>query len=487
MIPTPLRREAPIATHTRGPTAAGTWGWLLWAAVVFGLFNAGLPHERLRQVQREMSNGHRPDPVEAVRAFVTNDGDLWRYYAYAQATLGRPYPSYFVRSAAAWREAYAAAEPYRPDELPAVTPPAPLVPYRDFLVEYPPGFLLVALPLGALFPDVRAFTLAFQSAMALALSLALVLAARAVAGTAPERGPRAIAAWAALAALLLGVVSTHRYDAVVALVFALGAWALVRERPILLGLAAGLVLAMKGVPLVAFPPLAMVWARERRFGDLARLAVAALVTAALILVPTLWVAGPAALETVRYHASRPVQIESTWGALMGFVHAMAPGLVEVEKTFGSSNTTGRLASVFGPLSTVATIAGLLLVYGATWRRLATCAPREGRRAAIAGAVASLAIFMVCGKVCSPQFVVWIVPMGLAIVIGRGRRSLLVLLLSLFALTQLIYPISYSSLERLRPWALAILLARNALFLALAVVMLRRHPESDPPELGRALA
>jgi hypothetical protein len=460
-----------------------TWGWLLWFAVVLGLFNIGLPHDRLREVQRALDHGQRPSAVDAVRAYYTNDGDLWRYYAYAQATLGRPYPSYFVRPAAEWRKAYASAEPYQPDEWPVVTPSAPFVPYRDFLVEYPLGFLLLALPLAALFDHVRAFTLAFQCSMALALSLALVLAARAVAATVPGQRQPSLAKWSALAVLLLGVVSTHRYDAVVALVLALGCWAFVDERPNLFGLAAGLAFVLKGVPLVAFPPLVMVWARERRFGQLRRSATTASITAAAIVAPVLWVAGSAAMDTVRYHTARPVQIESTWGAIMGFVHATWPHLVAVERTFGSTNTVGALGPAFGLLSTVLTIAGLLAVYRATWARIVTSDERERRRAALEGVVASLAVFLGCGKVCSPQFLSWILPMSLAIGLAHPRPRLLAILLSLFALTQVVYPVSYGALEALRPWALSVLLVRNALFFALAVVLLRRSARTENPDAG----
>jgi len=69
-----------------------------------------------------------------------------RYFAYAEAARGRSYASYFVRTAEDWRKAFAAAEPYRPDAWPDVIPKQALVPYRDYLVEYPPGFFLAALP-----------------------------------------------------------------------------------------------------------------------------------------------------------------------------------------------------------------------------------------------------------------------------------------------------------------------------------------------------
>jgi hypothetical protein len=451
-------------------------GWLAWITVVFGLLNTNLAHERLGSLQADLQAGGTPGAWEAVRAYYTNDGDLRRYFAYAQASLGRPYQSYFVRKAEAWRAAFAANEPYRPDDLPEIVPSSSLFPYRDFLVEYPPGFFFVALPIAGLFHRVRAFTLAFQCAMAIALSMALVVSMRTVAILNQGYLRRTPARWAALATLLLGVVATHRYDASVALVLSLGAWALVTGRPVLLGIAAALAFALKGVPLVAFPPLALVWLRERRLRDIGRCAASAAITAAAVMVPVLWIAGPATLETIRYHAARPVQIESTWGALLGLIHVARPGWIAVEKTFGSSNVTAGPSSIVASISTVMTGVGLLATYLATWRRLRNTQEECRGRLALEGLVAALVAVMVCGKVCSPQYLVWILPIGLVLSLTRARCTALVVFLVALGLTQVIYPISYGALESLRPWTLCLVLCRNALLLVWAILMLRSRPE-----------
>ena len=74
-------------------------GWLLWLAVAFGLFGLGLSRERYRQVESRLDASEWPGFVNAVRAHVTNDGDVRRYFAYVAASRSRPYPSYFVRTA----------------------------------------------------------------------------------------------------------------------------------------------------------------------------------------------------------------------------------------------------------------------------------------------------------------------------------------------------------------------------------------------------
>ena len=454
-------------------------GWLLWLVVAFGLYGAGLPRERFRTVEQRFGAGQWPGLADAARAYLTNDGDVRRYFAYAQAARGRPYQSYFVRTAEAWRRAFAAGEPYRPDAWPTVTPARPLVPYRDYLVEYPPGFFAAALPPAWLAADADAYVKWFAAFMALAMTGAFVLLARAVerAGhRAPAVGPTM--AWAALGLLLLGVVATHRYDATVALALAASAWAAVARRPIVLGVAVGSAIALKLTPVLVVPLYAMLAVRGRRGRELALSAAAAGVTILALALPSLASAGGHLGDMLRYHADRPVQIESSWGALLGLVHAIAPGAAVVEKTFGSTNVTGPFGPAANRLAALATVSGLLAVYVFTWRRLAQPGDAARARTTFAAIAAAFAVFIACGKLSSPQYLVWIVPLGLVLSLADGDRTGLVLFLAVLALTQIVYPISYARLEALRPGACALVLARNVGLLVWAFRLLRRDPTSS---------
>jgi hypothetical protein len=455
------------------------FGAAAWLVVVFGLFGAGLRHQDLVAAQRAYDAGRWPGPIDAVRAYVTNDGDARRYFAYAQATLGRPYQAYFVRTAEAWRRAFAAGERYDPDGAPTVVPPRPLVPYRDFLVEYPPGFFAVAIPPALLASDADGYVRLFEALMAALATAAFLLVADALRRLGRPL-PAAAPAWAAASALALGVVVTHRYDAAVAAAVALAAWAAVARRPALLGAALGAAVALKGVPLVVVPIFAMHAARERR--DLARAALAAAAALAVAVIPAALAAGPHLVATLAYHADRPVQIESAWGGLVGLVHAVAPGAgaVAVEKTFGSTNLVGRAAGVAASLSTLATAAGLGVVYLAARRRLRAPLSADRARATLAAAAAALAVFAAGGKVGSPQYLVWFWPLGLGLSLtlaSRPRRAL-ALLVAALALTQLVYPVTYRLLEALHPAICTLVVARSALLVAWAATLL--HDAQNPP-------
>lgn len=371
-----------------------------------------------------------------------DDSDLRRYYAYSCATLGKPYQSWFVRSADEWRESFARHEEYRPDEAPSIVPSHALRPYRDFFVEYPPGFFLVTIPPALISPSANVFVVIFSLWMGILLALSLHLVEKITNNN--------LFARAALGVLLLGTVSTHRYDAAVALLLTLIAYSVIERRPILLGVSLGLAGLVKLVPLIVAPLLL----RHLKKGR-----VVAAICAAIVFLPALpWVA-----DSVRYQLERPLQLESTPAMLLALIGG------HVVRSFGCLNVEGQRSQIFAIGSLALSLAAVVFV---------TVRVRDPLRAI----VALLALLFAFGKVLSPQYLVWILPLGLAL-----DPFLLIPL----ALTQLIYPFTYTALAELRPWAIAIVLARN-LALVIAAYRLaaplsdrRGHSEPAAPPAPRA--
>jgi hypothetical protein len=471
--------QAPSAAYAPGIATS----WMAWVAVLFVLFNCGAPHAVSRTLDEKLSRGAlrltSANAVDAVRAYLTNDGDIERYFAYCEATLGKPHLSRFVRPFAAWQSAFssgvAEAEPGR-----AYVPGGPLRPYRDFLVEYPPGFFLWAMPpaLGARSLD--GYRLAFCTAMALVLTAALLLNLRIAPALGADLRGRT-AAYAALAVFLVGTVTTHRYDAVVALSLAAAAWATFRGRPVALGLAVGIGAASKLVPLVAAPAWALYLVRRRRWSELAVAAAVAAVTAAVLgLAPLAW--GGTLGETVAYHRLRPLQLESTLAAALGLWRAFGGPPVQYVQTFGSSNLAGAAADAALRATAPLTLVGLALAWAWTWIRVVRApTAAEAQLAALQGAAAALVSLMVLGKVLSPQYLVWVLPLGALLCAARGGASPWIFLGAL-ALTQIVYPATYSALQELRPWACGLVLSRNALLVGWIV-----HLGTRPPSAAAAHA
>jgi hypothetical protein len=193
----------------------------------------------------------------------------------------------------------AGPDPDDPRETPPSRPDRPLLPYRDFSVEYPPGFFLLVLPPALLGLDLDGYRLVFSWWMALLLTAALLAAIRIGRVLRPLAAPSPVAV-ATLLGLALGTVAVRRFDAIVSLSLCLFLDGCLRRKPLLSGLALGVGLVTKMVPVLVVPLALIHWAALRRWRELA---VAALVTSLVGLVvgvPFLLAAGEHLLDLLAY-------------------------------------------------------------------------------------------------------------------------------------------------------------------------------------------
>jgi hypothetical protein len=346
--------------------------------VVFGLFNTCAGHREAEDLGRLHDSGQRSlTPwlaLRVVRAAGTDDGDINRYRAYANAVLGRPYQGYYVRPLALWsgdaRSEYDAKDVSDPLVTPPVQPHAPLTPYRDFLVEYPPGFFLMALPPAWVGGDFTLYPLIFSLYMGLLLTAAVFAGTRLLPLISPtQETAGALTRWAAAAALALGIIAVRRYDAAVALSLCVLAWGVVGKRPLWAGVALGLGTAAKGLPIFLVPVLLTYWLSRRRFKEAALAAATASAVGLLVALPFVLTAGRSFFDAVSYHAQRPLQIESTEGALLIVARLIAPGSVTVTHTFGSANVIAAWETPLRYLASVLPSFAVIAVCLWTRRRL----------------------------------------------------------------------------------------------------------------------
>ena len=341
------------------------------------------------------------------------------------------------------------------------------VPYRDFGLEYPPGALpaFVVPALGD--ADFQTFTRRFEGFMAVCGLALVAFVAAALAGL--GAGARRLAAalgFVALAPLAAGSVVLSRFDLWPAALTAAALAALLSGRERLGHGALGLAIAAKLYPAVLAPlAVAYVWKREGRREAMRCGAIMAGATA-IVVLPFLVLSPGGVWDSLTRQASRPLQIESLGSAFLLAAH-QAFGLdITMDSSHGSQNLAGTLPDVLAVLQALVQVAVLVAIWVAFAR-----GPADKERFVLACA-AVLTAFIALGKVLSPQFLIWLIPV---VPLVRGRRGLAAsgLLAAALVLTQLWFPFRYweLALEFDGPASWLVLVRDLVLLVLLAVLAL----------------
>jgi hypothetical protein len=345
------------------------------------------------------------------------------------------------------------------------------VPYRDFKVEYPPGALPVfALP-GLAEPGrdqnvSTGFRRSFETLMWLCGAAAL--AAMAVVLRTLRRSTLSVWAalcFAAIAPLLLGSVLLSRFDLWPAALVAAALAVLVSGRLRLGHALLGLGVTAKLYPAVFVPlGVAFVWKRAGRREALTCLAVALGVVAA-VFAPFVILSPGGVWQSVSVQLTRPLQVESLGSALLLVGHHVFGLGVTGDTSHGSQNLAGNAAGWLAVLSTVLQACVLIWIWAAFARG------RGDAEALVSSTAVALCAFVAFGKVLSPQFMIWLIPI---VPLVRGRRGLgaSALLGLALVLTQIWFPFRYFRLSLNFEAGLSwVLLARDLTLVALVALLI----------------
>jgi Glycosyltransferase family 87 len=350
------------------------------------------------------------------------------------------------------------------------------VPYRDFALEYPPGALpAFAIPAvltpgtnGTDYREVFEWEMLVCGALVLTLMLSILL--RLGAGRARTFGALA---FAVLAPLLLGSVVLSRFDLWPALLVVAALAALVSDRNRLGGAALGLAIAAKIYPAVLVPVLAVwVWRRAGRREALVCLGVLGGVLLAIFL-PFVVLSPHGVWHSLTTQTSRPLQIETLGSGVLLVLHAVAGLGVTMRSSHGSQNLAGDGPDALAALQTIAQAAAVIAVW--IWFARGP-ADRDRLVRAFAAAVCA---FIAFGKVLSPQFLIWLVPL-VPLVVGRRGLAAGGLLAAALLATQLWFPFRYWDLVfQFRTFPSFMVLLRDLLLVALFAVLLSERRFARP--------
>jgi hypothetical protein len=358
-------------------------------------------------------------------------------------------------------------------------------PYVEVPFEYPPPALpFIVLP-KLITSSFASYARVFGALMAACLLGAIAIALR-VARSGESDDAKTPTRWLFAGALLLahGGIAIQRLDAVVALLLSLALHAAVRRRPATLGVWLGLAGATKFVPLLLVPVFAAAdasfYKSPKRLLTLGAAAAASFVVG---LAPMF--GGGALRDVLQYHAERGLHVESTLGVIYGAVRALSGNREAATLDFGSYNFHGAVADTLAraaaPLTLVAIAA--LTVALARAARAADADDERGRVRRLAyAAVAGCATLWLTGKVFSPQYMTWAIPLVLAIPGVEGARAVAALGSALLV-SQIYLRGYYDYVCEERAIGIVSIVTRQSLLIALFVLSMRaarpRTPVGSP--------
>jgi hypothetical protein len=330
------------------------------------------------------------------------------------------------------------------------------VPYRDFFDEYPPFAQAAFLAPRALGTGYAA-TFKWCMAACGAAALALLVATLASAGASRAR-VWAAAGVAGVAPLAVGPIFLNAYDLWPALLVGAALLLLIRRRDTLAFAFLGAAVAAKIYPLAALPVAALaVWGDGGR--EALRRPLAAFAGVLTLTHLPFLVLGPGGLRFSYWvQLKRGLQLESLGGSLL--LAADKLGLYTAtlhDQAPGSKNVIGPFAQGVATLTSVVQAAAVLLVAWVFVRR---------GGALLTAIVASVVAFVAFGKVFSPQFVDWLVPLVPAAGVAASAVLLGVLVLTRALFDH--YLDVYAGGD-----AVWILVARNLVVVGLLALLVRR--------------
>jgi len=354
-----------------------------------------------------------------------------------------------------------------------------MIPYGDFSSEYPPvAMLLFTLPRLLSGSGYGAFAFWFETEM-LTFScgniiLISVLAWRRWHHIGNLAGALALYTFFILA---LGAIVTLRFDLAAAFIILASITCYLTDRRLFAWILLGVGLMTKVVPILVAPLfLALHWQR-RELREMIIGPLAALGTVALIALPFLMVSPSGLAGAFLYHAERPLQIESSWASPLLVLHSLGLQAVSIMNSYGSHNVfgygAGTLALISGPVTALLLAVGYLMFR----KKTDICRVSGGQRLAklctqdllIRYTAFAIGMFIVGGKVLSPQFLIWLLPL-IPLVEGEDRRLVLSMFTAVLLLTQWEFPTHYWSLYTLATHMVMTVALRNLVLAALVAVL-----------------
>lgn len=375
------------------------------------------------------------------------------------------------------------------------------LPYRDYLVEYPPfslpffivpGFLCYILGNFSL----QTYSIAFHTQCFLLTLLTLWLVSKLYLKLYPDTNWQK-AAWRlglfSFGCVAISLYLFQRYDIAASCLTFGAVYLFMQKRPIAAGFMLGLATACKLYPAILLPLfLLYFWyyhAKPEQPFSLsifkpsvapALKIIAGFSSGVLLVALPFYLASPSGfLKFLSYHGERGLELESIFAGLVVFASylGIAPAITMVEAA--ALGLASPWVKPLASFSTLLTLGGLAVFYLWFWRKFArlrlysASKDKESQfvkqsQFLLEASSVLLLWFILANKVLSPQYMIWLLPLA---VFWRGKLKI-GLFLAVLPLSVIPFPFLVDGLISLDPLPYILLLVRNSLLGIIFGLLLR---------------
>jgi hypothetical protein len=350
------------------------------------------------------------------------------------------------------------------------------VPYRDFSVEYPPLALLFFVLPRLLSGVFEYYLLLFKIEVLLAVLIGLYLMYRLALRL--GKAPWKIMLVYTLCILAVGPIIAEQFDIFAAILTAGSLYALIcgknKSAWVLLALGA----LTKVYPVFLAPMYLLISLHNRQYRAAAKGILTFIIIGAIFTLPFFIIGLDSIRGLVEYHLQRGIQMESIFSTFLLAADKLGLTYVETTYDFGSWNIAGVAADKLTGISGLIMAAALILVYWFIYKRIKPGKSQSTRTGAYALLI--ICTVLITGKVLSPQYLIWLVPI-IPMVLFRGRLVIAAIFICIGAVTYYLFPHAYLDLIALRNAPVVALFFRNLLIIALALlaaIYLKRMKSSE---------
>lgn len=345
---------------------------------------------------------------------------------------------------------------------------AGLIPYRDFLLEYPPLALIPILIPQLFSPQTPLDAVDYAIGFVMENLILTSLLGVGLAVIPHPRRQQTLIGYLVLTVLLAPLLP-WRYDLFPAVLTLGGLLGIIFNFPLLAGIALGLGIATKLYPVVLLPLWLLYFAASRDWGGVGKLSLAAIATTIASFAPFWYLAGDSFTSFLTYHKDRGLQIESSWAGLISLGHVLGLTEASSEMSYGAQHIISPLANPLLTVQPIVFVGTMLLIYGLggfVFRQEFRQDNHIKQRTLVVFSLAALLGFILTNKVFSPQYLIWLLPF-----VPLLRSPTVALVSVSFALTTTVSFVT-RQLRLMYPPSVVMLNLRNLiLFVVLLVIIL----------------